>query len=108
MRSDWFARRKAGLVWCVAFAGALAAMALAMPASAADFNTEPQAAPPPAAYAPPPGPAPVYAPAPYAYAPVPYYRPYPYYWRPYALRPYWWGPRYAGWYGRPWGPYYRY
>ena len=87
----------------VSFA-AVTALAFAAPAPAADLNTE--YAPPPAAYGPPEpayaAPAPAVAPAPYvAYAPVPYYRPYPY-WRPYAWRGYW-GPRYAGWYGRPWG-----
>lgn len=69
-----------------------AALAFATPASAADFSAAPEA-PPPAAYGPPP--APVYA-APIVVAPGPYYRPYPYRgWRGY------WGPRYAGWYGRP-------
>jgi hypothetical protein len=84
-------------------ASAAVALAWATPAAAADLYTEP--ALPPAAV----------APAPYAPAyveevpvvPVPIYRPYvvgaPYwYGRPY-WRGYWGGPRYAGWYGRPWG-----
>src|SRR5262249_36433436 len=89
---------------CVSIA-ALSALALTTPAAAADLYTEP--APPPAAVAPAP-----YAPAyveevPVPVVPVPVYRPYvvgaPYwYGRPY-WRGYWGGPRYAGWYGRPWG-----
>ena len=95
MRSVSSLGRVAGIV---SFA-ALGALAFAAPAAAADFNTD--YAPPPAAYGPPPAPAyapaPVYA-APVVVAPSPYYRPYPYSgWRGY------WGPRYAGWYGRPWG-----
>ena len=88
------------VVGVVSFA-ATAALAFATPAAAADLA--PEYAPPPAAYGPPPAPvyaapAPLYA-APVVVAPLPYYRPYPY-WRPYAWRGYW-GPRYAGWYGRP-------
>jgi hypothetical protein len=97
---------------------ALVALAFATPAAAADLYTEP---PPPAAYGPPPAyaaPPPAFAALGYVEeeyvpvppAPVPVYRPYavgaPYwYGRPY-WRGYWGGPRYAGWYGRPWG--YRY
>ena len=88
--------RVAGFVGCAA----LAALGWATPAAAADLYTEP--ALPPAAVAP-------YAPA-YVEevpVPVPVYRPYvvgaPYWYsRPY-WRGYWGGPRYAGWYGRPWG-----
>jgi hypothetical protein len=93
-------RRLAG---CVSFA-ALGALAFAAPAAAADLYTG-QEGPPPAAY----GPAPAYVEeyAPVPVVPVPVYRPYvvgaPYwYGRPY-WRGYWGGPRYAGWYGRPWG-----
>lgn len=97
MRSVLSLSRITGVVSVVALGG----LAFAAPASAADFSAAPEA-PPPAAYEPPPvyAPAPLYA-APVVVAPVPYYRPYPY-WRPYAWRGYW-GPRYAGWYGRPWG-----
>jgi hypothetical protein len=93
---------RAGFVAAAALGGTLA---LATPAAAADLYTEP--APPPVAVAPAP-----YAPAyveevPVPLAPVPAYRPYVVgapYWsgRPYR-RGYWGGPRYAGWYGRPWG-----
>jgi hypothetical protein len=96
MRNDWLNGRVAGLVGCAAFAGMLA---LVTPASAADY-AEPVAPPPPAAYGPPVVAAPVVVvPAP-IYAPVVVGAPYWY------GRPYWrgyWGPRYAGWYGRPWG-----
>jgi hypothetical protein len=92
---------RAGLVgWA-----ALAALAWATPAAAADLYTEP---PPPAAVAPVPYAPPAYVEAvPVPVVPVPIYRPYvvasPYwYGRPY-WRGYWGGPRYAGWYGRPWG-----
>jgi|ERR1051326_969392 hypothetical protein len=83
---------------------ALAALAWATPAAAADLYTGPEG-PPPAVYAP-------LAPPAYVeeeYVPVvPYYRPAPvvvgapyWYGRPY-WRGHWGGPRHA-WYGRPWG-----
>jgi hypothetical protein len=86
--------------------GTIAALAFAAPAAAADLYTGP-GGPPPAAYGPPPAP-PAYVEeyAPVPVVPVPVYRPYvvgaPYWYG----RPYWrgyWAPRYAGWYGRPWG-----
>ena len=92
---------RVGFVACAA----LAALAWATPAAAADLYTEP---PPPAAVAPVPYAAPGYVEeyVPVPVVPVPVYRPYvvgaPYLYG----RPYWrgyWGPRYAGWYGRPWG-----
>jgi hypothetical protein len=93
-------RRAAGF----AALGTIAALAFATPAAAADFYAEPA---PPAAVAPLPYGAPAYVEvAPVPVVPVPVYRPYvvgaPYWYG----RPYWrgyWGPRYAGWYGRPWG-----
>ena len=97
-----------GRVVGCALAGTLAALAFATPAAAADFNTGGEAYAPPPAYAPAPAYAPPVAAPAYVvpYAPVPYYRPYVWGY-PYGYgRPYWggyWGPRYAGWYGRPWG-----
>jgi hypothetical protein len=93
-------RRIAGRV---SFA-AIGAFVAFTPASAADLYTGPEG-PPPAAYGPPP--APYVEAVPVPVVPVPVYRPYvvgaPYwYGRPY-WRGYWGGPRYAGWYGRPWG-----
>jgi hypothetical protein len=90
----------------VSLAALGAVAAFATPAAAADLYTGPEG-PPPAAYGPPPAPYVEYAPVPVVPVPVPVYRPYvvgaPYWYG----RPYWrgyWAPRYAGWYGRPWGP----
>ena len=92
---------RVGFVGCAA----LAALAWATPAAAADLYTEPP--PPPAAVAPVPYAAPAYVEVvPVPVVPVPVYRPYVVGAPDWYGRPYWrgyWGPRYAGWYGRRWG-----
>jgi hypothetical protein len=98
MRDISLLNGRAGFVAAAALGGMLT---LATPAAAADYV----APPPPAAAALVPYAAPGYVEA-VPVVPVPVYRPYvvgaPYwYGRPYRRG--YWGPRYAGGYGRPWG-----